>query len=321
MKYITLVILFLLGLTNVAFAQPREKYKQKEILRLAWGDRTQDMAIHTANTDSPAWISFGMDGKENYYLLDGGHQEIKVFDPSGHFLKRIKLKNDAGDLVVDDQGNIYLPDNLSSQLFLIDILKTDGTLIKTTIPWTTSIANGTAYGTEFKKKASAAEQMDLVEKDYDLAPYLTSVSVPEGEWTISPGWLSEIDYIDDRNSMVVRLSKVKKNLKNILPSEIRLEIPQESERTASEVIGVDELGKIYVLCISSTTVYPHYTEGAEIRLYSSDGNSVGTIPIDYKKYSLETPDRFKVDRQGNIFWLTTAKDGVHLFKWSKVSKN
>src|SRR5208282_3210618 len=91
-------------------------YNRQQILFLKWGSGDNEIGLKTVKprgyklNNGVEYLTpfiFGIDSKENVYILDLFNGRVLVYSVKGEFLKQIETDQNTPNLLVGDDGDVY----------------------------------------------------------------------------------------------------------------------------------------------------------------------------------------------------------------------
>ncbi len=304
-------------------------FTKKEIAFFKWGDGEKEIKLNkithktidrskgvTQTSEDFLWPSaIVVDGNDSIYL-NGGNGQIFIISSDGSSIKTVSAKKTGGLVEVDGDGNIYGTYSKKGEPLGFIRTKPDGTQEVYKNFDLGYVENEIAY--PISNKAMSGNQpitfSNIGDKAEKLPPHLLS---RDGE--------VDLGKLMDGKSFVIHTRKINKHLKKINrridADKILIEVEEKDGMPPRpQFLGIDDNGNSYFLCGYHggwNSLVPW--KETYIMAYSQTGQKLAEIPID--------PDYFdkhvglaecRIDIHGNLFQSWASKDGVHIFKWTKI---
>jgi len=317
------------GLIMIAGLSARaemEQYEPDVILSLPWGNGPNEIGYAKDGPEDQEGLRWGpsaiaLDRNGNIYILESVNRRVKVFDQTGKLLKNFPIKRTPSDIYVDIHGNIWGLDGADPKIYKYT---PDGTHIETICYQLNKdirgglrkidVQDGKIYALGFYDYASEFEvkHVKIIGKG------------EEGE-DVKSATLERIDRFLPRSRNYYRIEKISDQISKFVISDRSSRVLASIEFTriypyeGIDFLSEDKSGNVYLIILCSIEKGDYRLHFySEIWKCTPSGKLVAKIgPIFRTFYTHAEGQWLVVDDIGNVYQLTTEKEGVKVIKWSK----
>ena len=290
---------------------PKETYFPQVIIDATWGKEPGQFGVYEPEegpTLGPQTLIISSNG--DIYIEDGENGRIQRFSESGELIATIPLSRLGEGLCVDQTGKIYFydPTLVPKKIYQYG---PKGNMLKESVLWEGVRGSGSIYSDRSGKlflsywndslKTSLVFQVGTSEivfsREQQKATlregFVGSNNVILNQGKIFQNKEGDLHLVDDSSRSVKKFSSYKMNLGQ------------------AGFTGVDKEMNIYTL------KYDREKNVEVMRKYNPAGDLVAEFTIEKDNYAHATR-ALVLDENGNIFVMSTSKDGLKIIKWSPV---
>jgi len=309
LSLVLLAVLFVIK--NKANNVQQETYRSELLIDASWGNQPGQFGIYTPHEEGPTVgpETFTATANGDIYIDDLSNGRIQKFSNSGELIAIIHLSHWGEAICVDISGNIYLYEStlIPKRIYQFD---EKGNLLKEyPIPWDDigmRVRGGANIYCDKSGRLFLSYRSDSLKVPMIFQVGTTEmVSSPEQQkQTLREGFVGSNNVVLDQGAVFQTKTG-------------ELELVGDSARTVKKFsayrmnlgqagfTGIDDQMNVYT------------TSGNTIRKYSPAGDLMAEFTIQKEDY-IWTSRSLLLDEHGNIYIMSTSKDGLKIIKWSPV---
>jgi hypothetical protein len=324
MKKITLIVMFLVLLVisivirdqannaqSDSGSAGKETYVSQVIIDAPWGKDPGQFGIYEPDEGpNHGPFTFTISSQAEIFIYDSVNHRIQKFDSNGRFISVIPLTATGIEICVDPSGNVYLY-HTSRVPQLIIQYDSKGNLLK-------------EYPNLWDDEGMRVFGGAHIYCDKSGKLFLSYHSDSLKTYVFFQVGTTEINFLPEQQKATFRKGFVGTNTvvfdqeKNLQLRGNRFHLVDKSEKSIREYkplvggfVGVDSLLNIY------TYRYDEKKDVEEMRKYSHEGDLVAEFNVQTDDF-VWTSRSHIVDEHGNIYVMSTSKEGLKIIKWSPV---
>ncbi|HVP35505.1 MAG TPA: hypothetical protein VMT04_00785 [Terriglobales bacterium] len=309
---VLLVVLFVIK--NKANNVQQETYRSESIIDAPWGKEPGQFGIYDPLEHGeggpivgPQTLTVAVNG--DIYIYDAQNGRIQRFNNNGQVISIIPLSKNGEEICVDQSGNIYLYDSGIVPKTVSKFDEKGNLLIVYPISWDdlgmrviggVSIYCNKSGGIFLSYRSDSLKTPMIFEvgtTDMVFSPEQQKATLKEGfvgsnnvvlnQGAVFQTKTGQLELVGDSSGTVKKFNAYRMNFGQ------------------AGFTGVDNQMNVYT------------ASGNIIRKYSPAGDLMAEFTIQKEDYILSTRSLY-LDEHGNVYLMSTSKDGLKIIKWSPV---